>query len=185
MRKEIYRIFIFAVTLSVILGSGMAIGGTDGVYIAKMMGESEGMMDPHMMGPGMKGHMMGKHSMKKGMGMTMYPWEYLKERLDLTDEQAKQLGKIHNEYRKEVLRKSAEIEIATMELTELLTMKKSSEKEIEKVLGKFEALRSDLYAFRIKTLLKARGFLSDEQYERLAHFITGWMGPHSMRKWVY
>ncbi len=175
MRKQRYIIiFIIAAAIPLLFGGKIVVGGAESVYAAYMMGgEMEG------------SYMMGEHTMKRGMGMMampmMHPGRYFTDRLDLTKEQADKFRRLHIEYRKETLRRKVEIEIAEMDLIELLRISKSDEKEIEKRLGKLEALKSDLNTYRIKTLLKTRDFLTDEQYENLSSFILGWMRPFMMK----
>ena len=167
----------------------MVIGDTGGHYASHKHMMDEDMKEEMgegscMKGPGMKMPKMGGPMMKKGMGMgmpMMSPWIYVKERLNLTEEQTNKFGKIYSAYRKEVLKKRADIEIAEIELGELLKTKEADEKAIEESANNLESLRSDLNISRIKALLKTREFLSDEQYEDLASFILGWMGHSQMR----
>lgn len=180
MHKKRY-IFLIALIVSILIGSKTAIGGKDDVYGSHMM-DDEMMEEPYMQRPGMMMHKMGKEMMKKGMPMMMDPWEHLKDRLDLTDEQAVKLRKVYIDYRKEVLRKGADIEIAEMDLAELLKNKGASEKSVEDAVNKLASLRSNLDMFRIKALLKTRDFLSDEQYEDLTNFILRWRRPY---RWTW
>lgn len=180
-------IFFILVVVSVLAGSRMVIGDTGGHYVSHkpMMDEDmKGEMGEGscMKGPGMKMPKMGGPMMKKGMGMPMMsPWIYVKERLNLTEEQTNKFGKIYSAYRKEVLKKRADIEIAEIELGELLKTKEADEKTIEESANNLESLRSDLNMARVRALVKTREFLSDEQYEDLASFILGWMGHSRMR----
>lgn len=182
-------IFFIVVVVSILGGSRMVIGDTGGYYAPHrpMMDEDrqEEMGEGSCMKvPGMKMHKMGGPKMKKGMGMgmgMMSPWIYVKERLNLTEEQTNKFGKIYSAYRKEVLKKRADIEIAEMELGELLKTKESDEQAIEESANNLESLRSDLNRARVRALVKTREFLSDEQYEDLAGFILGWMGHSYMR----
>ena len=184
-------IFFILVVVSVLGGSRMVIGDTGGHYASHrpmmdedMKGEmGEGLC---MKGPGMKMPKMGGPMMKKGMDMgmgmpMMSPWIYLKERLNLTEEQTNKFGKVYSAYRKEVLKKRADIEIAEIELGELLKTKEANEKAIEESANNLESLRSGLNKARVRALIKTREFLSDEQYEDLASFILGWMGHSQMR----
>ena len=160
MGKRKY-IFLIALIMPLLIGGKLAIGGMDDVY------ES--------------------HMMKKGMPM-MESWEYMKDRLDLTEEQTIKFRKVYTDYRKEVLRKKADLEIAEMELVELLKNKGSNEKVIEESVNKVGSLRSNLNMFRVKSLLKTRDFLSDEQYEDLTNFILRWNRPYRMGgawPWMY
>ena len=182
-------VIVVTLAVAVLAGGAIAIGDKEDMYTSHMRGEmgdemrgdeGEEMMVPCVKGPGMKGHMMGKPMAMKGMPM-MHMWGDLKERLDLTDEQTNKFRKIYNDYRKEVLRKRADIEIAGMDLDDSLKAKGSSEKAIEEGINKLQALKSSLNSVRVKALLKTRDFLSDEQYEELTSFILGWNTPHRMR----
>lgn len=180
-------IFLIAIMMPVLTADRGAIGDMNTMPGSHMMGGEMGEMgemddESCMKGPGMMMHKMGKRRMQKGMHMPMmYSWEYLKERLNLTDEQADRLGKIYSHYRKDMLRRKAEVEIAEMDLAELLTTKESSEKAVEEKANSLESLRSELNISRVKALLETREFLSDEQYEDLANFILRWMRPSKMR----
>lgn len=202
-------LLLIALIVPILFVGKMAIGGMEDMEVSHMMGH---MMDDEMSdqeqgqepekeinescskGPGMMMHKMpqmmpkmGKHMMKKGMPM-MYPLEYmgeyLKERLELTDEQVVKFRKVYTDYRKEVLRKKADIEIAEMDLSELLKNKGSSEKAVEDSVNKLESLKSNLNMSRVKALLKTRDFLSDEQYEDLTNFILRWRRPY-WRGWAW
>ena len=119
------------------------------------------------------------HGMRPMMNMGMNAWEMIKEKLNLSEAENEKLGKIFYEYRKEMLRKGAEIEIAEMDLNWLLKTKKTDAKSIKEALDKLEALKNSLNKFRVDSLLKTREFLSEEQYGILADSILGWMGHHS------
>lgn len=177
--RLITGVIVVTLAVAVLAGGAKAIEDKEDMYTSHMRG---GMGDEgeEMMGHGMKGHMMGKSMAMKGMSMS-HMWGDLKERLDLTDEQTNRFKKIYNDYRKEVLRKRADVEIAGMDLDDLLKAKGSSEKAIEEGINKLQALKSSLYSVRVKALLKTRDFLSDEQYEELTSFILGWNTSHRMR----
>ena len=175
---------------SIFLGTKIAVGHMgEGHESRMMMGdemkeescEKEPGMHDKMMQEDMGMHKRGEHMMKRDMMMEgAHQWEYLNKSLNLTDEQANKLGKIYSDYKKEMLRKKADIEIAGMELGELLKTRESDEKAIEESVNNLESLRSNLNMYRVKALLKTREFLSDEQYKGLANLILGWMGPHKM-----
>ncbi|MBI5192741.1 MAG: periplasmic heavy metal sensor [Nitrospirae bacterium] len=123
-------------------------------------------------------HKMGKHMMNKDMN----PWDMIKEKLNLSDEENEKLGKIFYEYRKEMLRKRAEIEIAEMDLQWLLRMKSTDAKTIKDTLKNLESLRTAVNTYRVDQLLKTRDFLSNEQYEILANYLLGWMDHHGNKR---
>ena len=185
-------IFFILVVVSVLGGSRMVMGDTGAYHASHRSMMDEDMKEEMgegscMKGPGMKMPKMGGPMMKKGMDMGMpmpmmsSPWLYVKERLNLTEEQTNKFGKIYSAYRKEILKKRADIEIAEIELGELLKTKESDENTIEESANNLESLRSDLNRARVRALVKTREFLSDEQYEDLASFILGWMGHSRMR----
>ena len=175
---------------SIFLGTKIAVGHMgEGHESRMMMGdemkeescEKEPGMHDKMMQEDMGMHKRGEHMMKRDMMMEgAHQWEYLNKSLNLTDEQANKLGKIYSDYKKEMLRKRADIQIAEMELGDLLKTRESDEKAIEEGVNNLESLRSNLNMYRVKALLKTREFLSDEQYKGLANLILGWMGPHKM-----
>jgi len=139
--------------------------------IAGSMGMEEGMY-------GMMGPYMGEEMMKYGVPMPppmMSPWKYLKERLDLNEAQSRKFSDIFFEYRKGVLKREAELEVAEMELWEKVVTPGVDEASIKKALDKVESLRTDLDMFRIRLLLKTKEFLSDRQYREFVNFIAGWM----------
>lgn len=96
--------------------------------------------------------------------------ESYKERLGLTEEQAEKFAKVRSDYRKEVIKKRAEIQVAAVELSELLDQKKVDLNQVEKKLRQVEGLKTDLTLYRIKTLFKTKEFLSEDQFEKLKSF---------------
>lgn len=143
------------------------------------------MKDPGMMGgAGMKHHKMGKSSGMMGMPPGMYSWEDLQEKLELNEEQAEKFRKIYSEYRKEIMKRRVEIEIAEMDLMELLRSTKTSDKAIEDAAGKIQSAWSSLNTYRVKALLKTRSFLSDKQYQELLNHFMDRRGSQ-MGGWGY
>jgi Spy/CpxP family protein refolding chaperone len=151
------------------------------LFSSRMAHAMDKMHEPHKMGDEMDDeYCRREHGMKPMMNMGMGSWEMLKEKLNLSVEENEKLGKVFYEYRKEMLRKRAEIEIAEMDLNWLLKTKKNDAKSIEEALNKLETLKTSLDKFRVDSLLKTKAFLSDEQYGILANSILGWMGRHPM-----
>ncbi|MCC6544561.1 MAG: periplasmic heavy metal sensor [Nitrospirae bacterium] len=169
-------------------GGAMADEGYDGYQMSDM--QSDDNMPPCMKGPGMMGgHGMKHPMMGKSRGMMGTPpgmnmWEELQEKLELNEEQAEKFRKIYSEYRKEMMKRRVEIEIAEMDLMELLSSKNASDKAIEDVSGKIQAAWSSLNTYRIKALLKTRSFLNDKQYQELLHHLMDWRGSQ-MGGWGY
>ena len=183
MKKKKLLSLVFLSVLVLFSGRlAMAMGDMHEAHMSKKMGDMGGMGDmmddewckndpalAHSMT-----HKLGTHIMNKNMN----PWEMIREKLNLSDEENEKLGKIFYEYRKELLRKRAEIEIAEMDFQWVLRMKSTEAKTIKDTLKRLETLKSDLTTFRVDQLLKTREFLSSEQYDILANYLLGWMDHH-------
>lgn len=165
------RQFISLIFLSVLI-----------LFSGKLAVAMSDMHAPHMMGNETEDDWCeNDHGMKPMMNRGMDPWDMIKEKLNLSDEENEKLGKIFYEYRKEMLTKGAAIEIAEMDLTWLLKTKKSDRKTIIDTLNKLEALKTSLNTFRVESLLKTKDFLSEDQYKDLAKYLLEWMAPNKMK----
>ena len=196
MRKWLFIVVVASAIFS-FAGSVMADEGSEYDYDAEMMGEEmvapcmkvsgmmgQGMTGKGMMAPGMKHPMMGQSKgMMGGVPPMMNMWEDMQEKLELNDEQSEKFRKIYSDYRKEVMKRRVEIEIAEMDLMELLRSKDANDKAIEDIANKIQSSWSALNTYRVKTLLKTRSFLSDKQYQELLHFLMDWRSPHMMGGW--
>ena len=185
-------IFVALSFIFTFAGGAMADEGSEDYNMSDMMTDDNvppcmkapGMMGKGMMGHGMKHPIMGQTKGMMGTPPGMNVWEDLQEKLELNEEQAEKFRKIYSEYRKEVMKKRVEIEIAEMDLMELLNSKNASDKAIEDVSGKIQSAWSSLNTYRVKTLLKTRSFLSDKQYQELLHHLMDWRGSQ-MGGWGY
>src|SRR3990170_3756025 len=185
-------IFVALSFIFTFAGGAMADEGSEGYNMSDMKGDDDvppcmkapGMMGKGMMGHGMKHPMMGQSKGMMGMTPGMNMWEDLQEKLELNEEQAEKFRKIYSEYRKEVMKKRVEIEIAEIDLMELLSSKNASDKAIEDASNKIQSAWSALNTYRVKALLKTRSFLSDKQYQELLHHLMDWRGSH-MGGWGY
>lgn len=116
-----------------------------------------------------KGGMMGH----PGMMSSMSPM--FKDYLKLNDQQSEQMHKLYSDYRKEMVRRNADIRVAEMDLAEMLEAKAINTAEIEKAVKKAESLRSDLTMYRIKALMKSKEFLTAEQFKMFRDYTAGQM----------
>jgi Spy/CpxP family protein refolding chaperone len=127
----------------------------------------------------MMGHeqMMGREGMEHGKGMPGYGRGYgygsgpfdidmLKDRLKLNDDQVSKLRKIRTDYQKEMIKRHASMQIAEMDLWEIIDNKNLDMAKAEKKVKELEGMKSDLMMYRIKALQDTRKFLTDEQYEQ-------------------
>ena len=108
-----------------------------------------------------------QHPGPKGPSGEPFSMESYKGRLGLTDEQAEKFAKVRSDYRKETIKRQADLQIAGVELSELMNAKKVDLAQVEKKLRQIESLKTDLTLYRIKTLFKTKEFLNDEQFEKL------------------
>lgn len=168
-------------------GGALADKGYEGYNMPKMMTDDSSspcMNKPGMMGHGMKHPMMEKSKGMMGAPPMMNMWEDLKEKLELTEDQAEKFRKVYSDYRKEVMQRRVNIEIAEMDLMELLRSKNASDKTIEDASNKIQAAWSSLNTYRVKALLKTRSFLSDKQYQELLNTFMDSRGSY-MGGWGY
>ena len=117
------------------------------------------------------------HGMSGMMGMhadghsAERPWLNLalqnREQLGLSADQVKTIEAIRSEFQKEATRRSAEIEIAESELSELLRAEPVDLAKVEVKLRRIEGLRTDLRLGRIKALEQGKATLTPEQRKKL------------------
>ncbi len=137
----------------------------------------------------------GKEGMERGMGMGMsgyrggygggpFDIDMLKEQLKLNDDQMAKLKKIRSDYQKEMIKRHANMQVAEMELWEILDTKNLDMAKAEKKVKELEGMRSDLMMYRIKALQDTQKFLTPEQYEQFRELgfrtMRGMMGRHGM-----
>ena len=125
---------------------------------------------------GQMGMMGGPHKpsgqMESSPGYSAKPpfLENFKERLGLTDEQAVKFTKLWSDYRKETIKKEADIQVAGIDLSELMEQKKVDLGQLEKKLRQLEDMKTELMLYRVRTLFKAKEFLNEDQFEKLKNF---------------
>ncbi len=151
------------------MGQGGAMGPQGGGQGGGMMG-----MMGHMMGGGMGGPGMGL-GMREGRGGRALSHEgplisimlEHKQDLGLNAEQERKLRDLRTEFAKESIRRSAEIQVAEIELDSLLELDKWDLAKVEPKLKQIATLQGDLRLARIKTLEAGRSVLTAEQLEKL------------------
>ncbi len=121
-----------------------------------------------------------------GMGMGMHHGSGFRERehllwkslmqLNLSDKQKEALAAIRSRVTKEVIRKRADLEVAQVELRDLLAREPVDMKAVEASLKKAEALRTDLRLARIKAREEVKAQLTPEQRTQLKENIRAHAG---------
>lgn len=118
------------------------------------------------------------HGMRGGMGRIMgggsigeRPLISLalqhRDQLGLTADQVRGLESVRSEFQKEATRRAADLEVAEMELAELLRTDSVDLGKVEAKLRQIEGLRTDIRLSRVKTLEKGKALLSLEQRKKL------------------
>lgn len=120
-----------------------------------MMGGGKGMMDGK--GDGMADHFM-----------------MMVDILDLNAEQQKAVETIHYAHRKEVIRKAADIDVAEVELQEIMGKEPVNLADAEKKIRVISALHSDLDVMHLKAKVAIKAKLTPEQLEKMnKHMAAG------------
>ncbi len=128
---------------------------------AAMCGKGMGDMDEGMgmgMGAGMEGMHMGMAGEHPMMGKLMS--------LGLDEKQMAEIKDIHFKCRKEAIKKKADIEVAEMELSEILGKDPVDLTAAEAKIKQIEALKADMKMQHIKSIEDIKGKLTPEQKKK-------------------
>ena len=90
-----------------------------------------------------------------------------KEGMSLTAEQEQKLVSLKTSYKKDRIKTKAEVELASIDLHEVLKNEKASLSDIEAEFNKLHGLKTKLYMASIKAKRDAKAVLSDEQRARM------------------
>ena len=93
--------------------------------------------------------------------------EFLRDELRLSEEQVDQLRRLQADERKAQIRRRAELEVARLELRELLTAPALDEAAVAAKVGQLNGLQAALLQARVDARVAFRKTLSAEQVERL------------------
>jgi Spy/CpxP family protein refolding chaperone len=148
------------------MGGGMMGGGMANCDCGMMQGGMGGMMSGcgmmqgrGMMGRGiMRGGMMGGHHRMMHICMKY---------LGLNAKQKEEIREIRNTTLKEVIRKRADMQIARLELGDLLSMDPVDMKAVEAKVKQIEGLRADIHLALIKAKEEVKAKLTPEQRQKL------------------
>lgn len=114
------------------------------------MGMPDGMHHGHMGNMMHKRHMMWKHLMA----------------LDLSDKQREAIKEIRNTVEKDSIRKRADIQVARVELREMLGKDQVDMDKVEAKLKQIAALKTDMHLAHIKAFQDIKAKLTPEQREK-------------------
>jgi Spy/CpxP family protein refolding chaperone len=114
------------------------------------MGMPDGMHDGHMGKMMHKRHIMWKHLMA----------------LDLSDKQREAVKEIRSKVEKDTIRKRADIQVAGVELREMLGKDQVDMDKVEATLKQIAALKTDMHLAHIKAFVDIKSKLTPEQREQ-------------------
>lgn len=103
------------------------------------------------------------------------PMERL-QALGLDDKQTDAVQAIHFRTKKEMLKKKAEVEVAEVELRELIGKDTVDLQAAEAIVKKLEALKSDMKILHIKTREEVKALLTPEQKKKFGSMMGMGMG---------
>ncbi|MDD5559505.1 Spy/CpxP family protein refolding chaperone [Candidatus Methylomirabilis sp.] len=143
-------------------------------------------------GPGMTGYRMIPEMMR-GMGIDPsfhrrggHEWPLIsqmlmwQDQLGLTADQERTLRELRANFEKESIKRTAEIDVAELELNGLLEQDKVDVAKVETLAKKSAMLQAELRVSRVKTIEAGKAVLTPEQaekFERLGHeWMMGGMG---------
>jgi hypothetical protein len=89
------------------------------------------------------------------------------EELQLTPEQIQRLEALRSDFRKGAVKRSADVEVAELELKELLRKEPVDMAKVESQVKRIEALRGEQRLNRIKTIEEGKALLIPEQRKKL------------------
>jgi Spy/CpxP family protein refolding chaperone len=151
------------------MGQGMIGQRQMGDFPMKQM-SGQGMMQcgQPMMGQGMMGmgrERMGRHRQWFQYGVTLMLRNA--DKLNLSDEQIKNLENLKRKYSKDIIKQDAEMRIAEIDLGALLKEPEINLSEVKEVLKKVENIKTQIRYLRIMAFVEARKILTDEQKNSL------------------
>lgn len=146
-------------------GCGCCMGGC-------RMGGGCGMMGRGTMGPGMMGR--GMRGMMGGMAGHRHMKELLRH-LDLNETQKSEVFGIHDKAAKDMIRKKADIQIARLELKELLQKEPLDLAAVDAKVRQIQNMKTDVFLSFLKTREQIKAVLNPEQRKRLRDFEMGGM----------
>lgn len=136
------------------------------VLVVVLIGCVAGSASAKMMGDGM-GSKGGKEKGLMAGGGGGYHLLHMVQMLDLIDEQQKAVEAIYFAHRKEAVRKSADIDVAEIELQEILAAEQVNMASAEKKVHAIANFRAELEVMHLKTLEAVKANLTPEQREKL------------------
>lgn len=101
----------------------------------------------------------------------------MREELNLTDQQKQTFDQIEADYEKMVVKKTAEIRIAEIDLAAMLAIEEPNRQAIQKKVNAIGEIKKDMMMARIDSLLTLKALLTKGQYETFREILHQRMAP--------
>jgi len=95
-----------------------------------------------------------------------------REKLGLSENQARQLEQLRDNFQKESIRKEADLRVAEMDLKALLEAEAVDMTKVEEKIREIERLKGDLRLARIRAIEKGKEQLTAEQRKKLQEMLS-------------
>jgi Spy/CpxP family protein refolding chaperone len=95
----------------------------------------------------------------------------MEEELKLTDEQKEAFHRLRLDYDKMVVKKTADVRMAEVDLATLLGKDKLDRQAIEEQVKTIGAIKEDMMMARVDSLLELKGVLTEEQYGKFREIL--------------
>ena len=95
----------------------------------------------------------------------------MEEELKLTDEQKEAFHRLRLDYDKMVVKKTADVRVAEVDLATLLGKDKLDRQAIEEQVKTIGAIKEDMMMARVDSLLELKGVLTEEQYGKFREIL--------------
>jgi len=123
-----------------------------------------------------------RHDMRKGCAMEQggEPMMHRLKMLGLDDAQMEDIMSIHMKARKETIRKKADLEVAQMEIREMLRKDAIDVNAVEARVKQLEAIKTDIKMTHIRALAEVKAKLTPEQRKKFNNFMMDMKGNCGM-----
>jgi len=99
------------------------------------------------------------------------------DKLGLTDDQVNKITPIHREMQKKMIRAKADLEIARIELKEIMAVKDFDLEKAGAQVRKIEDIRTNKHLEMLKSMKEVRSILTDEQFKKMKKMMPMMMEP--------
>jgi Spy/CpxP family protein refolding chaperone len=165
-RKKMKKLVLFALVVLMVMGLAVNSGA---VEKAKSDGQCSGM------------HMMHGDDGGCGCSGASSPFAMFKK-LGLDDKQKEAVREIRLSTKKEIIKKKADVELAKIELREILTKDSVDLAAAEAAVKKVESLKADIKILLIKSGEEIKSKLNAEQKKQFTEIVHHMMMRHEMMR---